>query len=74
MFAIGYDDSSVQVYSTQPPYTLLTTFNAAHGNGAIKLDISSTYLMTCGGNNNKVKLWDIATQTETYSYNINNVV
>ena len=30
--------------------------------------------MTCYGNNNQVKLWDITTRTISQNYNINNVI
>lgn len=62
IFAIGYEDSTVQVYSAIPPFGLIKSFNSNHGNGDIYLDFSqnSDMLMTCGGNNNKLRVWMIS--------------
>ena len=60
--AVASTNSQIKFYNTSSPFSEITAmaFNAGHGSGAVYLDYNSdsSKLATCGGSNNKVRLWD----------------
>ena len=72
---IGYDDSTISIYSTQSPYDVLESWDAAHGGGDMVVDVSndSSTLLTCSGN--RAKLWDISgSPSLQYTYTISQMI
>lgn len=52
----------IELISGVSPFGTIQTFNTGHGGTeAVGVDFTSnTVLLTCGGQTNKVKLWDIS--------------
>ena len=59
--AITSSNSNIEIFSAVYPFASIQTFGAGLGGvSAPNIDIFGTFLVACGGNNNKIKIWDIS--------------
>lgn len=76
LFGVSTTTGNVYLYSTTPPYALITSYSTGTGAGSTHIDFSydGTYMVICGGSNNAAKVIDVTTGTTTATIAFNNAV